>query len=93
MGGRLAPEPVVLLLGRPSDLAVHSDLAPRFRLPDVRAQRLAVALQALDGRLAAASYREIAVAPFGVHHVGADGVTLGIVCSIGFAAPSVEPIS
>jgi hypothetical protein len=60
------------LLRRLSDLVTRGDLAPRLYPPDPRARRLGLVLQALDGRLARASYREIGVALFGTRRVEAE---------------------
>ena len=60
------------LLACLSDLYHHGRLRPQYFPPDPRGRRLSVVLQALDGWLADASYREIAVAVFGAKRVATD---------------------
>jgi hypothetical protein len=62
----------VLLLRRLSGLVHHRTLQRTLFPPDPLSPRLSFIVQALDGRLAAASYREIAIALFGEHRVKAD---------------------
>lgn len=59
----------VVLLRRLSDLVACETLRPTLYAPDLPSRRLSFVLQALDGRLAAAAYRDIAVALFGPHRV------------------------
>jgi hypothetical protein len=62
----------VLLLRRLSGLVAHKTLEQVHFPPDPHSRRLGLIVQALDGRLAAASYREIAIALFGEQRVKAD---------------------
>jgi hypothetical protein len=60
------------LLRRFADLAKTGTLAPRLFRPMPHSRRLHVVLQALDGALARASQRDIAIAVLGVERVKAD---------------------
>jgi hypothetical protein len=62
----------VLLLRRLSGLVAHKTLERVLFPPDPHSRRLGLIVQALDGRLAAASYREIAIALFGEQRVKAE---------------------
>lgn len=62
----------ILLLRRLSSLVSRKTLERALYAPDPRSRRLGLIVQALDGRLAAASYREIAIALFGARRVNAD---------------------
>lgn len=54
------------------DLYDHGRLRAQYFPPDPRGRRLGVVLQALDGWLADASYREIAIAVLGAQRVATD---------------------
>jgi hypothetical protein len=59
----------VWLLRRLAALVARGDLKPSLHRPDPRGRRLAFVLQALDGHLVGASYREIAAALLGSRRV------------------------
>jgi hypothetical protein len=60
------------LLACLEDLHRHGRLRARHFVPDPRRRRLRLVLQALDGWLAGASYREIATALLGAARIAAD---------------------
>ena len=72
----LAPTPVTvkrtLALRRLSDLAEHGELRAHLYPAESRAPRFARILQALDGALAGARHRDIAVSLFGERRVTQD---------------------
>ncbi|MDE2184196.1 MAG: DUF2285 domain-containing protein [Alphaproteobacteria bacterium] len=68
---RLAPSRI-LGVKRLSDMITHGQLRPALYPREHRAARLARVAQALDGWLADASYREIAIALFGNSRVERD---------------------
>lgn len=62
----------LMLFRRLSDLVACATLRPTLYASDVPWRRLSFVLQALDGRLAAAGYRNIAIALFGPHRVASE---------------------
>ena len=55
-----------------NDLGIEGQMKPRYTLRKIAARRLKTVLQALDGAIAGASHREIAVAIYGQGRVDAD---------------------
>jgi hypothetical protein len=70
-GGRAAHNQMGLLKCF-TDLGVTGRMKPQYGLKKIAARRLKMVLQALDGSIAGASHREIAVAIYGQNRVDAD---------------------